>query len=104
VTKTTLLVLATLAWPALNLAQTTPEKITADTDATNPAAPVSALRYHSVLEHSPRGVAQGTDDWPAANARVGRFARGHTDILKAEQAQDAHPPAKPGSPAPGANP
>lgn len=98
-TKTTLLALAVLAWPALNLAQSAPEKTTA---AADPVAPVPALHYQSALVYSPRGVTQGTDDWAAANARVGQFARGHADILKAEQAQGQ--PAKPDAPAPGAQP
>lgn len=101
-TKTTLLALAVLAWPALNLAQSAPEKTTAATAAADPAAPVPALHYQSALVYSPRGVAQGADDWVAANARVGQFARGHADILKAEQAQGQ--PAKPDAPAPGAQP
>lgn len=98
-TKTNLLALAVLAWPAMNLAQSAPEKTTA---AADPAAPAPALHYQSALVYSPRGVAQGADDWAAANARVGQFARGHADILKAEQAQGQ--PAKPDAPAPGAQP
>jgi hypothetical protein len=101
VTKTTLLALAVLAWPALNLAQSATEKTTA---AADPAAPVPALHYQSALVYSPRGVAQGADDWAAANARVGQFARGHADILKAEQAQGMGQPAKSDAPAPGAQP
>ena len=103
-TKTTLLALAVLAWPALNLAQSAPEKTTAATAAADPAAPVPALHYQSALVYSPRGVTQGTDDWAAANARVGQFARGHADILKAEQAQGMGQPAKSDAPAPGAQP
>lgn len=104
----TLLALAVLAWPALSLAQSTPEKTSAAIAAiaaiaADPGAPVPAVRYRSALEHSPRGVVQDSEDWRAANARVGQFARGHSDILKAEQAQGTDQPAvSPSTPAPGA--
>lgn len=95
----TLLTLAVLAWPALSLAQSTPEK----TSAADPGAPVPAVRYRSALEHNPHGVVQDSEDWRAANARVGQFARGHSDILKAEQAQGTDQPAvSPSTPVPGA--
>ncbi len=98
----TLLVLAVLAWPALSLAQSTPEKTSA-TIAADPGAPVPAVRYRSALEHSPHGVVQDSEDWRAANARVGQFARGHSDILKAEQVQGTDQPAvSPSTPVPGA--
>lgn len=102
-TKNTLLALAVLAWPALNLAQSAPDKATPAV-AADPAVPVPAPHYQSLLAYHPRGVAQGSDDWAAANARVGQFTRGHADILKAEQAQDTGNPAKPDAPAPGAQP
>jgi len=99
----TLLTLAVLAWPALNLAQGAPEKTITAIAAADPAAPVPALLYRSTLAYSPRGVVQDSDDWRAANARVGQFVRGHIDILKAEQSQDADQPAiHPSAPAPGA--
>jgi len=101
----TLLALAVLAWPALNPAQTVPEKPTAAISAADPAATVRVIRYRSAFEYGPRGGVQAHDDWPAANARVGQFARGHSDILKAEQAQAADLPAsRPSAPAPGAKP
>ena len=103
-TKNTLLALAVLAWPALNLAQSAPETTTATTAAADPAAPVPTLHYRSALMYHPRGVAQGSDDWAAANARVGQFTRGHVDILKAEQAHDTGTPTKSAAPAPGAQP
>lgn len=102
--KITLLALAVLAWPTLNLAQNAPEKTSTAIAAVDPAAPVPALVYHSALVYSPRGVVQDQDDWAAANARVGQFARGHADILKAEQAQATVTPASPPAPAPGAKP
>lgn len=88
--KTTLLA---LAWPTLNLAQSTPQKTATAIAVAAPAAPVPARPYRSALEHGPRGMVQGTDDWVVANARVGQFVRGHSDILKAEQAPGAEQPA-----------
>lgn len=102
--KITLLALAVLAWPTLNLAQNTPEKTSATSAAADAGASVPALRYHSALVYGPRGVVQDQDDWTAANARVGQFARGHADILKAEQAQATLTPATPNAPAPGEKP
>lgn len=102
--KITLLALAVLAWPTLNLAQSAPEKTRAPSAVADADASVPALRYHSALVYSPRGVVQDQDDWAATNARVGQFARGHADILKAEQAQATLTPAIPPAPAPGAKP
>ncbi|MBI3531131.1 MAG: hypothetical protein HY068_01380 [Burkholderiales bacterium] len=100
----TLLVLAVLAWPALSLAQNAPDQTRTPPAAADAGESVPALRYHSVLVYSPRGVVQDQDDWAAANARVGQFARGHADILKAEQAQGLVTPATPNASAPGAKP
>ena len=60
---------------------------------TDPAAPVPAVSYRSVFADLPTGVEAGREDWKKANNDVGRFARGHVDILKAEQQQAA--PAAP---------
>lgn len=100
----TLLALAVLAWPALNLAQSAPDHNRTPTAAADAGASVSALRYHSALAYSPRGVVQDQDDWAAANARVGQFARGHADILKAEQAQHTAKPVEPKAVVPGVKP
>lgn len=102
----TLLVLAILAWPALSLAQNAPDqtRMPPAAAAADAGASVPALRYHSALVYSPRGVVQDQDDWAVANARVGQFARGHADILKAEQAQGLVTPATPNASAPGAKP
>ena len=102
--RITLLALAVLAWPTLNLAQSAPEKIRATPAAADAGASVPPLRYHSALVYDPRGVVQDQDDWAAANARVGQFKRGHADILKAEQAQATITPATPPAAAPGAQP
>jgi len=98
----TLLVLVVLAWPALSLAQNAPDQNKTLPAAADAGASVPALRYHSALVYSPRSVVQDQDDWAAANARVGQFARGHADILKAEQAQGLVTPTTPN--APGAKP
>lgn len=100
----TLLALAALAWPALSLAQNAPDQTRTPPAAADAGASVPALRYHSALIYSPRGVVQDQDDWATANARVGQFARGHADILKAEQAQGNIKPSSPKAPAPGAKP
>ena len=61
-----------------------------------PAASPAPVPYRSAFDGLSRGVEEGTVDWKAANADVGRFPRGHVDLLKWEQAQ----PAKVASPAP----
>ncbi|MDI1274280.1 hypothetical protein [Polaromonas sp.] len=63
-------------------------------EAADPAAPVPAVRYRSVFSDLPTGVEAGREDWKKANNEVGRFTRGHVDILKAEQ-QRAAPPSQP---------
>ena len=59
----------------------------------DPAVPVPAVAYRSVFADLPTGVEAGREDWKKANNDVGRFTRGHVDILKAEQQQAA--PAAP---------
>jgi hypothetical protein len=61
--------------------------------AADPAAPVPAVSYRSVFADLPTGVEAGREDWKKANNDVGRFTRGHVDILKSEQQQAA--PAAP---------
>lgn len=53
--------------------------------ATDPTASVPAVTYRSVFSDLPTGVEAGREDWKKANADVGRFTRGHPDILKSEQ-------------------
>lgn len=87
--KTALLALAVFAWPALTLAQsagTQPAKVLG---VAEPSAAVPAVQYHSVFDPAVTGAAQDAEAWPAANARVGQYTRGHRDILKAEEAQAA---------------
>ncbi|MDP2032871.1 MAG: hypothetical protein Q8K29_05605 [Polaromonas sp.] len=59
----------------------------------DPAVPVPAVSYRSVFADLPTGVEAAREDWKKANNEVGRFTRGHVDILKWEQQQAA--PAAP---------
>jgi hypothetical protein len=99
VKKTTLLALAVCAWPVLSLAQDASKPAAAPASAADPAATVPAVQYRALFDAGPKGVVQEMDAWPAANARVGQYPRGHSDILKAEKAQAT--PRTQGAPAPG---
>ena len=70
----------------------------------DPAAPVPAAPYRSVFADLPSGVEAGREDWKKANAEVGRFTRGHVDILKWEQQTPPANPATPATPAEAAKP
>lgn len=70
------------------------------TQAAEPAAPVPRVSYRSVFSDLPTGVEAGREDWKKANTDVGRFTRGHIDILKSEQ--QAAPAATPDSALPAA--
>lgn len=85
--KTTLLALAACAWPTLSLAQGASNPSPTPASVANPAAAVPATPYRSVFHGNPKAGDQEREDWRAANARVGQYARGHIDILKAEKAQ-----------------
>lgn len=52
---------------------------------TNPAAKVPALSYRSVFKETTLGVEKDSEDWRKANDSVGKFMRGHVDILKWEE-------------------
>jgi hypothetical protein len=58
----------------------------------NPALAVEPVEYRSVFADLPRGVEAGSIDWREANDQVGQFRRGHVDILRWEQQQDAATP------------
>lgn len=61
-------------------------------DAADPAAPVPRPEYRSVLPARAAAVAEEPElPWRQANDEVGRFPRGHVDLLKWEQGQ--RPPA-----------
>jgi hypothetical protein len=57
----------------------------AQSDAANPQAVVPAVQYRSVFRETTLGVEQERVDWRKANDDVGRFTRGHVDILKQEE-------------------
>jgi hypothetical protein len=84
-------------WPWLALAQ-------APGASATPETPAPPLQHHSVTRGLATGVEPGPADWVQANAAVGQFPRGHVDLLKWEQAQDAatapmpqaRPPSEPG--------
>lgn len=59
-------------------------------------AAVPRVVYRSVFPASPRGLDSPLLDWKAANAEVGRFLRGHVDLLKWEQ--EVERAGKPASP------
>lgn len=68
--------------------------------AADPAQPVPATEYRSVLR-GPTGVADQDLPWRKANEDVARFPRGHADLLKWEENQAAPPrPAASSPPAP----
>jgi hypothetical protein len=47
--------------------------------------PVPVVEYRSVFKDSPTGVEKDKVDWRSANDAVGRYKRGHIDILKEEE-------------------
>jgi hypothetical protein len=75
------------------LAQTMPQDIAtpATPQASDPSAPVPELSYRSVFKDTSLGVEKDSDDWRKANDDVGKFLRGHMDILKWEEQQGVMP-------------
>jgi hypothetical protein len=63
--------------------------------ASNPSATVPPVGYRSVFKETSLGVEKDSVDWRKANNDVGRFTRGHLDILKEEERELAAPMAKP---------
>jgi hypothetical protein len=57
--------------------------------AANPSASVPAVRYRSVFKETSLGVEKDSTDWRKANDEVGKFLRGHVDILKWEEQESA---------------
>jgi hypothetical protein len=57
--------------------------------AANPVASVPAVVYRSVFKETSLGVEKDTDNWRKANNEVGKFLRGHLDILKWEEQESA---------------
>jgi hypothetical protein len=54
---------------------------------------VPAALYTSAFAGLSTGVEPASDDWKKSNAAVAQFPRGHADLLKWEQAQEAKPAA-----------
>ncbi len=70
----------------------------------DPKSAVPAVTYRSVFKETSLGIEQERVDWRKANNDVGRFERGHVDILKAEEMEEKKmspqkPPMTPTSPA-----
>jgi hypothetical protein len=55
----------------------------------DPHAVVPAVPYRSVFKDTSLGVEKDTRDWRKANDEVGKFTRGHVDILKWEEQEGA---------------
>jgi hypothetical protein len=71
--------------------------------AANPVAKVPTVVYRSVFKETSLGVEKDTDNWRKANDEVGKFTRGHVDILKWEEQEAAKAmkePPKAAMPAP----
>lgn len=92
------MLLAVLGVPVLGLSQTLPQQAAA---AATADAPVPAIVYQPLEPAGASALVQEGQDWKAANAAVGQYARGHRDILKWEKAQPPTPvPATPSQEAP----
>jgi hypothetical protein len=70
----------------------------------DPKSAVPTVTYRSVFKETSLGIEQERVDWRKANNDVGRFERGHVDILKAEEMEEKKmspqkPPMTPTSPA-----
>jgi hypothetical protein len=61
----------------------------------NAGAKVPSVEYRSVFKETSLGVEKETVDWRKANNDVGRFLRGHIDILKEEEMEEGKKMAKP---------
>ena len=76
------------------LAATLPPGTAAPPDASpaaDPHAPVPRMAYRSAFRDTPAGVEPEAIDWKKANAEVGRFPRGHIDLLRWEERQGLEP-------------
>jgi hypothetical protein len=65
---------------------------TQDPLVANAKALVPAAEYRSVFRETSLGVEQGKVDWRKANDDVGKFTRGHVDILKQEEMESQKTP------------
>jgi hypothetical protein len=65
--------------PLAVAAQTQPSSVA------NSRATVPAVEYRSVFRETSLGIERDKLDWRKANDDVGKFTRGHVDILKQEE-------------------
>jgi hypothetical protein len=86
IARTSAALASTLLWQT-GAAQTPVVATTAN--ASNPAAKVPAVQYRSVFKETSLGVEKDSTDWRKANDEVGKFTRGHIDILKWEEQEAA---------------
>jgi hypothetical protein len=84
--QASLAILCALFWQA-SAAQMAPAP--SDGWAANPSAKVPAVAYRSVFKETSLGVEKDSTDWRKANDDVGKFTRGHVDILKWEEQEAA---------------
>lgn len=64
-----------------------------------PEASVPTVSYRSVFRETSLGVERDQTNWRKANDDVGKFSRGHVDILKLEEAETKAMSTKPATPA-----
>jgi hypothetical protein len=81
-----LVILGALFWQG-STAQT--PAATSNEAAENPSAKVPTAAYRSVFKETSLGVEKDNTDWRKANDEVGKFTRGHVDILKWEEQEAA---------------
>ncbi|NJM43851.1 MAG: hypothetical protein HC858_07525 [Brachymonas sp.] len=77
-----------------------PSLATAVDKSSQPETAVPTVTYRSVFRETSLGVEQDKTDWRKANDDVGKFTRGHVDILKQEDMEGKAMPAKPTTQAP----
>jgi hypothetical protein len=65
--------------------------------AASPDTLVPSTTYQSVFVNRLQGVEPASDDWKKSNATAGQFKKGHSDLLKWEEAQA--PRIEPAAPA-----
>jgi hypothetical protein len=65
----------------------------ADAATSDSKSAVPAVTYRSVFRETSLGIEQEKNDWRKANNDVGRFERGHVDILKSEELDEKIAPA-----------
>ncbi len=62
---------------------------------TRPETVVPPVNYRSVFKETSLGVEKDTSNWRKANEDVGKFTRGHVDILKSEELDSRKPVTAP---------